>query len=105
MREKQMIERNIKRSKRAEPNSSGKIRKVDNYKLALGTGSNWVDLDSGVMYMIQEYYDAMHDPKVPQEQKPKKIRLVDYKTGKDIGWKEPEIVAQLMKDPEPDPRY
>lgn len=57
------------------------------------------------MYMIQEYYEMIHDPKIPKDQKPTRIRMVDYKTGKDIGWADEYTVAQKMKDPEPDPRY
>ena len=100
-----MNERTIKRGKTLEPKSSGRIRKLNNFKLAFGTGSNWVDLDTGIMYMIQEYYDAIHDPKVPKDQKPTKIRMVEYKTGKLLGWADEYTVAEKMKDPEPDPRY
>ena len=57
------------------------------------------------MYMIQEYSEMMRDPKVPDDQKPTKIRMVDYKTGKLLGWADEALVEQKMKDPEPDPRY
>ena len=100
-----MSERNIRRKKSLEPGSSGRKRKLNNFKLAFGTGSNWVDLDSGVMYMIQEYSEMMRDPKVPDDQKPTKIRMVNYKTGELIGWADEAVVEQKMKDPEPDPRY
>lgn len=98
-------QRNIKKNKHVEPGSSGKIRKLDNFKFALGTGSNWVDLDAGVMYHIQEYYEAMHDPKIPADKKPKAIHMTDIKTGADLGWADEWLVAEKMKDPEPDPRY
>ena len=95
----------IRKNRTAVPGSSGKFRKLENFKLAVSTGSNWVDLDAGVTYMIQEYAEAIHDPKLPKDQKPTKIRMVDTKSGKDIGWADEWIVAEKMKDPEPDPRY
>ena len=95
----------IRKNRPAVPGSSGKFRKLENFKLAVSTGSNWVDLDAGVTYMIQEYAEAIHDPKLPKDQKPTKIRMVDTKSGKDIGWADEWIVAEKMKDPEPDPRY
>ena len=100
-----MNERTIKLNKSTEPGSSGNIRKMDNYKFAFGTGSNWIDMDTGIMYMIQEYSEMMHDPKIPADQKPKKIRMVNYKTGELIGWADEYVVMEKMKDPEPDPRY
>ena len=95
----------IRKNRPAVPGSSGKFRKLENFKLAVSTGSNWVDLDAGVTYMIQEYAEAIHDPKLPKDQKQTKIRMVDTKSGKDIGWADEWIVAEKMKDPEPDPRY
>lgn len=100
-----MSERHVRRNKSLEPGSSGRKRKLNNFKLAVGTGSNWVDLDTGIMYMIQEYSEMLHDPKVPKDQKPTKIRMVNYKTGKLVGWADEATVEQKMKDPEPDPRY
>ena len=100
-----MNDRIIRKNAHIEPGSSGKIRKTDNFKFALGTGSNFVDLNSGIMYMIQEYYEALHDPKIPKENKPTKIRMVNYKTGQDLGFADEWIVQEKMKDPEPDPRY
>ena len=95
----------IRKHHEAIPGSSGKRRKLDNFKFALGTGSNWIDLDNGITYMIQEYYDVLHDPKIPKDKKPTKIRMVNTLTGKDIGWADEWEVAEKMKDPEPDPRY
>ena len=95
----------IRKNRPAVPGSSGKFRKLENFKLAVSTGSNWVDLDTGVTDMIQEYAEAIHDPKLPKDQKPTKIRMVDTKSGKDIGWADEWLVAEKMKDPEPDPRY
>lgn len=100
-----MNERIIKKNKRLEPQSSGRKRKLDNFKLAFGMGTNWVDLDTGIMYMIQEYSEMIHDPKIPKDQKPTRIRMVEYKTGKDLGWVDEQTVEEKMKDPEPDPRY
>lgn len=97
--------REIKHKNTAVPGSSGKKRKMDNYKFALGLGANWIDQDNNIMYMIQEYSDAIHDPKIPKDKKPTKIRMVDIKTGKDIGWADDWVIAEKMKDPEPDPRY
>lgn len=97
--------RTIRKNKHAEPGSSGEIRKMDNFKTALGMGANWIDLDTGTEYHIQEYYEALHDPKIPKERKPTAIRMTRYKTGELIGWADEYIVAEKMKDPEPDPRY
>jgi hypothetical protein len=95
----------IHKNKHAEPFSSGKRRKLDNFKMAVGMGSNWADLDSGVMYMIQEYAEALHDPKIPKDKKPTKIRMVKISTGEDLGWADETVVEMRMQDPEPDPRY
>jgi len=100
-----MNERVIRKNKTVIPGSSGKRRKMDNFKLAVGMGVNWIDMDSGIMYMIQEYSDALHDPKIPEDKKPTKIRMVRYWDGKDLGWADETLVEQKMKDPEPDPRY
>ena len=100
-----MSERVIRKNKPAVPGSSGKRRKLDNFKLAVSLGTNWIDMDTGIMYMIQEYAEALHDPKVPKDKKPTKIRMVKYKTGEDLGMADEYVVEQKMKDPEPDPRY
>ena len=92
-------------SKKAIPQSSGKRRKLDNFKTAFGMGADWVDQDSGIMYHIRAYYDAMHNPKIPANKKPTKIRMTKYKTGEELGWVDDWLVAEKMRDPEPDPRY
>ena len=97
--------RNIRRNKHAEPGSSGKIRRLDNFKMAIGMGANWIDQDSGIMYHIQDYYESLHDPKIKKEAKPTKIKMTNIKTGEVIGWADEYEVAERMKDPEPDPRY
>ena len=71
----------------------------------MGLGANWVDQDEGVVYHIQEYQEALKNPKIPKDQKPTAIRMTDMKTGKELGWADEYLVAQKMKDPEPDPRY
>lgn len=91
--------------RKAIPQSSGKRRRLENFKTALGMGANWIDQDTGIMYHIQEYYDAMHDPRIPKDKKPTKIRMTKYKTGEDLGYADDWLVAEKMKDPEPDPRY
>ena len=100
-----MIDRTIRKNKSAIPGSSGKRRKLDNFKTAVGLGANWADLDSGIMYMIQEYSEALHDPKIPKDKKPTKIRMVNMKTGEEMGYADEAIVEIRMQDPEPDPRY
>ena len=92
-------------NKKAEPRSSGKVRKLDNFKTALGMMSNWVDMDTGIMYHIQEYAEAKHNPRIPPDEKPTKIRMTSYKTGEELGWVDENLIADKMKDPEPDPRY
>lgn len=100
-----MPTRTIRKNKHAEPFSSGKIRHLDNFKTAMGMGANWIDLDSGIMYHIQEYYELLHDPKVSKESKPTKIKMTNYKTGELIGYADEYEVAERIKDPKPDPRY
>lgn len=77
-----------------------KKKSMDNFQIALGMGVNWVDLDKGVIYHIQDYKEAMDRGENPQ-----KIRMTGMSTGEEIGWAYPEAVAEKMKDPKPDPRY
>lgn len=100
-----MNERVIRKHHETIPGSSGKKRKLDNFKFAVGMGANWVDQDAGVLYMIQEYSEALHDPKIPKDKKLNKIRMVRLSDNKEIGWAEEWLVAEKMKDPEPDPKY
>ena len=100
-----MNEKTIKVNKSAVPGSSGKMRKLSNFKLAVSMGVNWIDMDTGIMYMIQEYSDALHDPKIPKDKKPTKIRMIRVSDNTDLGMVDEVIVAEKMKDPEPDPRY
>ena len=80
-------------------------RKLNNFDFALGMGTNWIDMDHGLMYMIQEYKEKMDDPTIPADKKPKKIRIMKTDGETYIGEAEPEIIRERMKDPEPDPRY
>lgn len=82
-----------------------KEKKMNNFDFALGYGMNWVDLDTGVLYHIQEYKEALNDPKIPKNSKPTKIRMTKVSDGSLIGWEDPFIVKKKMKDPPPDPRY
>ncbi len=93
------------RNKTAKPQSSGKRRRLDNFKTAVGLGVNWMDMDTGIMYHIQEYSEALHDPKIPKDKKPTKIKMSNIMTGEELGWADEYTVAEKMKDPEPDPRY
>ena len=95
----------IRKNKHAEPGSSGKKRKTDHFRMAVGMGVNWVDMNTGIMYMIQEYAEALHNPKIPKEKKPTKIRMMNYRTGEDLGYADETVVEMRMRDPEPDPRY
>lgn len=100
-----MDEKVIRKNHEAIPGSSGKKRKLDNFKMAVSMGSNWIDMDTGVMYMIQEYSEALHDPHIPKDKKPTKIHMIRVKDGADLGWADEWLVQEKMKDPEPDPRY
>lgn len=97
--------RTIKKNRKAEPGSSGKRRKMNNFRTAVGLEANWIDMDTGIMYMIQEYAEALHNPKIPKDQKPTKVRMVKYKTGEDLGYEDETLVEMKMQDPEPDPKY
>lgn len=80
-----------------------KRKPMDYFKMAMGLGTNWIDLDSGIIYMIQEYKEALDNPEV--NPKPTKIRMVRAGTGEEIGWADEYTVAEKMKDPKEDPRY
>lgn len=103
--ENKLPTKTIKKNRHAEPFSSGKIRKLDNFKMSMGMGANWIDLDTNIMYHIQEYYEMLKDPKISKDAKPTKIKMTNYKTGEVIGYADEYEVAERMKDPEPDPRY
>ena len=80
-------------------------RKANNFKFALGMGVNWIDMDRGLMYMIQEYKEKMDNPTIPKDKKPQKIRICKMDGVTFVGEVEPELIEERMKDPEPDPKY
>ena len=78
-----------------------KKSELRNFDFCSGMGVNWVDMDSGRMYHIQEYKEAMD-----RGEKPQKIRVTTYSDpNTTIEWLDPMIVKERMEDPEPDPRY
>ena len=80
-------------------------RKMNNFDFAFGMGVNWVDMDRGLMYMIQDYKEQLADPTIPLEKKPKKIKIMKTDGVTYVGEAEPEIIRERMKDPDPDPNY
>lgn len=80
-------------------------KKQNNFKMALGMGVNWVDLDKQRIYLIQEYKEKLDDPTIPKNQKPTKINVVAMDGETFIESVAPEIVEERMKDPDPDPKY
>lgn len=82
-----------------------KRKPLDNFKFAVGTGMNWVDINKGILYHIQEYADALNDPKIPKDKKPTKIRMTKLGDNTEIGLADPDTIARKMRDPDPDPRY
>lgn len=100
-----METRTIRKRVHAEPMSSGKRRPLDNFRTAVGMEANWVDMNTGIMYMIQEYAEKLHDPRIPKDKKPTKIRTTNVHTGEDLGYVDEMLVEIRMRDPEPDPRY
>lgn len=78
-----------------------KKHKMKNYEFCFGAGVNFYDLEKGVMYHIQEYKEALE-----RHEQPKGIRVtIGGDINKTIEWLDPIILAERMKDPEPDPRY
>lgn len=80
-------------------------RQMNNYKFAMGMGVNYYDMDTGYVYMIQEYKEKMDDPNIPLKDKPKKIRVMNSQMTILLDEVAPEILEEQMKDPEPDPKY
>jgi len=72
-----------------------------NFDFCVGMGVNWVDMDTGKLYHIQEYSEALK-----KGENPTKIRVTRYSGGSDNEeWVDPMVVKERMEDPEPDPRY
>ena len=76
-----------------------KKHKIDHYDFCFGGGMNWYDLNTCKLYMIQEYKEACD-----RGEQPTTIRVTGI-DGKTIGEITPSELRELMKDPEPDPRY
>lgn len=78
-----------------------KKKELKNYDFCFGGGFNWYDMQTGRMYHIQEYKEALE-----KGEHPKGIRVT---VGGDINkteeWVNEYILRERMKDPEPDPRY
>lgn len=78
-----------------------KKHELRNYDFCYGLGVNWVDLEHGKFYHIQEYREA-----IDRGEKPEKIRVSSYSDPDGtLEWVDPIIVKERMKDPDPDPRY
>lgn len=73
-----------------------------NYEFCYGMKANWVDMRTGKMYHIQEYREA-----IDRGEKPKGIRISKWDDPKqeNIGYIGEYELRDLMRDPEPDPRY
>lgn len=78
-----------------------KKHELRNYDFCAGMGVNWVDMDTGKFYHIQEYCEKMASGEHPE-----KIRVSPYSDPNEtLEWVDPMIVKERMQDPEPDPRY
>ena len=77
-----------------------KKHQLNNYDFCLGMKVNWVDLDRGKMYHIQEYAEAIARGEIP-----KGIKVTNVNSDDIIEILDPVVVRERMKDPEPDPRY
>ena len=78
-----------------------KKHELNNYDFCYGMKVNWVDMNTGKLYYIQEYAEA-----VERGEKPKGIKVA-YTNDTDhiLEVLDPVVVRERMKDPEPDPRY
>ena len=75
--------------------------RMDHFDFCYGSGTNWVDMNTGLMYHIQEYKERKE-----KGEDVDKIRVTRW----DIPNSEQEPVSEMklreiMEDPEPDPRY
>lgn len=72
-----------------------------NYDFCYGMKANWVDMDTGKMYHIQEYREA-----IDRGEKPNGIRVSIWgDPEKTVEWVGEYTVRERMKDADPDPRY
>ncbi len=72
---------------------------MKNFDFCYGAGVNFYEMETGYMYMIQEYREKMD-----RGEKPDRIDIQDGK-GNVIGSIGEYALRERMKDPEPDPRY
>ena len=81
-----------------------KLRKkheLKNYDFCYGMKANWVDMETGRMYHIQEYREAIDRGEIP-----KGIRVTQWgDPEKTLEWIDEYTLRQRMTDPEPDPKY
>lgn len=78
-----------------------KKHELKNFDFCYGMKANWVDMDKGLMYHIQEYKEA-----IDRGEAPKGIRVTKWGNPADtIEWVDEFIVRERMKDQEPDPKY
>ena len=78
-----------------------KKHELRNYDFCYGCGANWVDMEKGLFYHIQEYREACD-----KGEHPKGIRVSKWSNlDETIEVVDPVILQERMRDPEPDPRY
>ena len=70
-----------------------------NFDFCYGAAVNFYDMNSGYMYMIQEYREA-----IDRGEHPVGINIHDG-NGNHIGVIGEYALREKMRDPEPDPRY
>lgn len=80
--------------------SMRKKSELKNYDFCYGMAANWVDMDKGLMYHIQEYREA-----IDKGEHPKGIRVTRWGSDETIEVVDEYIVRERMKDDEPDPKY
>lgn len=78
-----------------------KKHELKNYDFCYGMKANWVDMDTGKMYHIQEYREA-----IDRGEHPKGIRVTKWgNENETLEYVGEYTVRERMKDPEPDPKY
>lgn len=82
-----------------------KLRKktpMENFKFCVGSACNYVDMETGKMYHIQEYAEEIRKGKDPDKIK---VTYWDNANGPALEYVTPEQMKDIMADKEPDPRY
>ena len=77
-----------------------KKHEMKNFDFCYGMGVNYVDLDNGVMFHIQEYREA-----IDKGENPDGIRVTKFGSEDTIEIVGEYTLRERMKDKEPDPRY